>query len=88
MQIDILSDLHINGWSKHLFPDEKEVRRIWEPLNPKGDVLIIAGDIGEVPLQNVSFLKQLKELLLQRDHLCPWKSRFALSVQPKSLSLR
>lgn len=62
MTIDILSDLHINAWTKHLFPDEKEVRRIWEPLNPKGDVLIVAGDIGEIPVQNVNFLKQLKEL--------------------------
>lgn len=62
MTIDILSDLHINAWSKHLFPDEKEVRRILEPLNPKGDVLIVAGDIGEIPVQNVNFLKQLKQL--------------------------
>lgn len=62
MQIDILSDLHINTWTKHLFPDEREVCRIWEPLNPKGDVLIVAGDIGEIPIQNVNFLKQLKEL--------------------------
>lgn len=62
MTIDILSDLHINAWSKHLFPDEREVRRIWEPLNPKGDVLIVAGDIGEIPMQNVNFLKQLKKL--------------------------
>lgn len=62
MTIDILSDLHINAWTKHLFPDEREVCRIWEPLNPKGDVLIVAGDIGEIPMQNVNFLKQLKEL--------------------------
>jgi len=62
MQIDILSDIHINGWSKHLFPDEREVRRIWEPLNPKGDILIVAGDIGEIPLQNANFLKILKRL--------------------------
>lgn len=62
MQIDILSDLHINSWSKHLLPDGKEVRRIWEPLKPKGEVLIVAGDIGEIPLQNANFLKTLKKL--------------------------
>lgn len=62
MTIDILSDLHINGWTKHLSPDEREVRRIWEPLNPKGDILIVAGDIGEIPQQNANFLKVLKQL--------------------------
>lgn len=62
MHIDILSDLHINTWSKQLLPDEKEVRRIWEPLQPKGEVLIVAGDIGEIPMQNANVLKTLKDL--------------------------
>lgn len=62
MTFDILSDLHINAWSKQLYPNEKEVRRIWDRLEPKGDVLLVAGDIGEIPLQNANFLKILKQL--------------------------
>ncbi len=62
MTIDILGDTHINTWTKYLYPDEREVRRVWEPLGPKGEILIIAGDIGEIPLQNTNFLKTLKRL--------------------------
>ena len=31
-------------------------------MNPKGDILIVAGDIGEIPQQNTNFLKMLKQL--------------------------
>jgi len=62
MTFDILSDLHINAWSKELYPNEREVRRIWNRLEPQGDVLLIAGDIGEIPQQNANFLKTLKRL--------------------------
>jgi len=62
MIIDILSDTHFNAWSKKLCPTSKEVKTLWDRFEPKGEVLIIAGDIGEIPLQNVNFLKTLKEL--------------------------
>jgi hypothetical protein len=62
MQLDILSDLHINAHLKHLDPSDAILTRLWERLEPKGEVLLVAGDIGEITLQNVNVLKRLKKL--------------------------
>jgi predicted phosphodiesterase len=62
MLIDVLSDLHINSYFKELNPSENKIKIFWENLNPKGEILIIAGDIGEIIQQNVKFLSTLKKL--------------------------
>jgi hypothetical protein len=62
MIIDILSDLHINAHLKYLNPSDKLVERLWKHLKPKGEILIVAGDMGEITQQNVNFLSALKRL--------------------------
>lgn len=62
MIIDILSDLHVNTFFKHLKPDDKLIEKLWRQLEPKGEVLIAAGDIGEINQQNVNILSSLKRL--------------------------
>lgn len=47
MKIDIMSDLHINAHIKHLKPDDRLVEKLWNRLEPKGEILLIAGDIGQ-----------------------------------------
>ena len=69
MKIDIMSDLHINTHMKHLKPNDNLVERLWNRLDPKAEVLIVAGDIGEINEQNVNFLASLKRLFY-REIVC------------------
>lgn len=62
MKIDIMSDLHVNTFFKYAKPDDKLIEKLWRQLEPKGDVLIVAGDIGEINQQNVNVLAALKRL--------------------------
>ena len=62
MKIDIMSDLHVNTFFKHTRPDDKLIEKVWRQLEPQGDVLIVAGDIGEINQQNVNVLSSLKRL--------------------------
>lgn len=62
IKIDILSDHHINAHIKHLKPDDRLVEKLWNRLEPQGEVLLVAGDIGEINEQNVNFLASLKRL--------------------------
>lgn len=62
MTIDIMSDLHINAHLKYLDPSDAILAKLWERLEPQGDILIVAGDIGEITQQNVNTLKRLKKL--------------------------
>jgi predicted phosphodiesterase len=62
MLIDIISDIHINSHFSEINPNIDNIRKFWNKLEPKGEILIIAGDMGEVNIQNVNFLKTLKKL--------------------------
>lgn len=63
MLVDIISDLHLDSWFGYkTIPNKEMVISFWRSLKPKGDYLIVAGDIGHNVLQNVSILKILKEV--------------------------
>lgn len=63
MLVDIISDLHLDSWFGYkTIPNKEMVIGFWRTLKPKGDYLIVAGDIGHNILQNVSVLKILKEV--------------------------
>ena len=63
MLVDIISDLHLDSWFGYkTIPNKEMVISFWRSLKPKGDYLIVAGDIGHNILQNVSVLKLLKEV--------------------------
>ena len=58
MLVDIISDLHLDSWFGYkTIPNKEMVIGFWRSLKPKGDYLIVAGDIGHNILQNVSVLK-------------------------------
>lgn len=60
--IDILSDTHFDSWFGYKETPSKEcIVGFWRGLKPKGDYLIVAGDIGHNILQNIHILKVLKE---------------------------
>lgn len=63
MQIDIISDLHLDSWfgSNHI-PSHDQVIELWRHLNPKSEYLVIAGDIGHTIEQNIQVLTTLKEV--------------------------
>lgn len=68
MKIDILSDTHFDSWfgypqvgTSQGFPSKDEIIGFWRKLNPRGQYLILAGDIGHSIEQNVHILKHLKE---------------------------
>ena len=65
MKIDILSDLHIDSWhSPETTIQDRKFKIIFEPFLPKekGEVLVIAGDIGHYNKQNIDILKRLRDL--------------------------
>lgn len=70
MFIDILSDTHFDSWFGYpymgerdpkSFPKKEQVVSFWKSLKPKGEYLILAGDIGHSIAQNIHILKILKE---------------------------
>ena len=63
MKVDILSDTHFDNWfGYNTIPDKETVVEFWRSLKPKGDYLIIAGDIGHDLIQNIAVLNILKEV--------------------------
>ena len=63
MKVDILSDTHFDNWfGYNTIPDKEMVVEFWRSLKPKGDYLIIAGDIGHDLIQNIAVLNILKEV--------------------------
>lgn len=63
MKVDILSDTHFDNWfGYNTIPDKETVVEFWHSLKPKGDYLIIAGDIGHDLIQNIAVLNILKEV--------------------------
>ena len=74
MFVDILSDTHFDSWFGYpykgesdpkSFPPKEKVVAFWQRLRPKGEYLIIAGDIGHSLTQNLHILKILKEVFYQ-----------------------
>ncbi|AOO64130.1 metallophosphoesterase [Sulfurospirillum halorespirans] len=72
MKIDILSDTHFDSWfgyphtqSPTFFPSKDTVIGFWRTFKPKGDYLVLAGDIGHSIEQNIHILKHLKEAFYQ-----------------------
>lgn len=69
-QFDILSDTHFDNWfgyphqgnKNKLSPPKDAIVGFWRKLKPKGDYLVLAGDIGHSIEQNINILKILKEL--------------------------
>ena len=70
MLIDILSDTHFDSWfgyphmddPKKLYPHKETVISLWRRFKPKGEYLVLAGDIGHSIAQNLHILKILKEV--------------------------
>lgn len=60
MNIDIISDIHLDSHLKYLEPDDSMVADFWKCLQPKAETLVIAGDIGHSNLQNINILKALR----------------------------
>jgi len=60
MNIDILSDIHIDFWVKSAQRTGKHKRFIEQRIQPKSDNIIIAGDISHGMKSGIAFLKQLK----------------------------
>lgn len=71
MIIDILSDLHLDFYFRGL-PEEETVKshllRIFE--KKKGDMLIVAGDIGHNNKQNIHILKHIKSIFGYKYIVC------------------
>ena len=70
MFVDILSDTHFDSWFGYpykgesdpkSFPPNEKVVAFWQRLRPKGEYLIIAGDIGHSLTQNLHILTILKK---------------------------
>jgi len=71
MLVDILSDTHFDSWfgfpymgekDPKSFPKKENVVVFWKSLSPKGQYLILAGDIGHSLTQNLHILSILKEV--------------------------
>jgi DNA repair exonuclease SbcCD nuclease subunit len=62
MKIDILSDLHFDYHFKD-YPSQKDIREKFDPVfgEERGDVLVVAGDIGHNNDQNRIILKMLQK---------------------------
>lgn len=64
MQIDYLSDLHLDFYfiqGRNL--SKKDIKKVFDPIfKNKGDVLIMAGDIGHFNDQNYTIIKYIREL--------------------------
>lgn len=69
MKIDFLSDIHLDFWVKELNPQSPKFKKQMETLINiiynkalvKGDVLVIAGDIGHSNQQTMYFLIEMKK---------------------------
>ena len=62
MKIDILSDTHFDSWFGYKNTlSQDQIIQFWRNLNPEGEYLILAGDIGHSVEQNVKILKILKD---------------------------
>ena len=60
MKFDILSDLHFDYYFK-TFPSQKDIRKVYDTIFvDRGDVLIIAGDLGHDNQQNILVLKMIQ----------------------------
>ncbi len=63
MLVDILSDTHFDSWfGYNAIPNEDMVVGFWRSLKPKGDYLVLAGDIGHNIMQNIHILSILKKV--------------------------
>lgn len=63
MKVDILSDTHFDSWFGFKeMPDKESIIGFWRTLKPKGNYLIVAGDLGHNIVQNIHILKVLKEV--------------------------
>ena len=79
MKIDILSDLHVDFYFKKK-PTEKIIHDLYgnilgdntghKVITGKGDVLVVAGDIGHYNRQNIEVLKLIKKVFEYKHIIC------------------